>query len=475
MFLIFGKMIGTSIEDHGHELIVLEEVSPFEDYEIEDHEDQGESVDEERKKAEQKTKRKFEGVFKWPQLIRRYSKILRKDPVEAFIQSTKIFEIWMLSELIDNHDNCSKVIEEISPDLIVIDAYYIPPCVVNSRVPWVRLYSANPLMLAQSKLPGGLKPPPMCGFSLYDKKTRLTIKDEQPERWEQILAKWKEAAEKIVDAISSSGQTFNDFLKANGCAPLAPGQQAHDSPHLNLYMFPKELDYDQDDDLLEYPTRWVRCDSLVRQLSEPGSRESKEFAEWREILDLRARGKQKVVFFSLGSLASGDHKLMARYVDYLRQDQSRLYVVSKGVNGDEYELPEGNMVGANYLPQTLVLEKADLAIIHGGNNSVTECLYYGKPMIVLPVFSDQLDNAQRIEDLKYGYRLDVHQCSQKQLLDTIDRILNDEEMIQRVASVGARMRSRDNLAMIMELLTELTTDGSLDEKSIRDYRSKSSD
>jgi UDP:flavonoid glycosyltransferase YjiC (YdhE family) len=77
--------------------------------------------------------------------------------------------------------------------------------------------------------------------------------------------------------------------------------------------------------------------------------------------------------------------------------------VSKGPLHAELDLPD-NMRGAEFLPQTSILPLADLVITHGGNNTTTEAPHFGKPMVCLPLFWDQYDNAQRVAELGYGVR-----------------------------------------------------------------------
>ncbi len=149
------------------------------------------------------------------------------------------------------------------------------------------------------------------------------------------------------------------------------------------------------------------------------------------------------MYLSLGSLGSADVELMRRLVDELSQTRHR-YIVSTGPRHAEYELAP-NMWGAEFLPQTQVLPLVDLVITHGGNNTVTESFHFGKPMIVLPIFWDQHDNAQRVAETGYGTRLDTYACAGDELRRAVDRAFEDGELRARMGRAAAVIRSRDGL------------------------------
>src|SRR5258705_12403657 len=104
------------------------------------------------------------------------------------------------------------------------------------------------------------------------------------------------------------------------------------------------------------------------------------------------------------------------------------------------------MWGAEYLPQTKLIPLVDLVITHGGNNTTTEAFHFGKPMVVLPLFWDQYDNAQRVDETGYGVRLATYAFEDDELTGAIDRLLGDEALRARMSGIGAEIRARDRVA-----------------------------
>ena len=164
-----------------------------------------------------------------------------------------------------------------------------------------------------------------------------------------------------------------------------------------------------------------------------------------------------LVYLSLGSLASGDVELMQGLIDSLADTPYRV-IVSKGPQHEELELAD-NMTGAEFLPQASILPQVDLVITHGGNNTVTESLYYGKPMVVLPVFWDQYDNAQRIHETGFGIRLDTYGHEPAELRAAVDRLLADEALRGRLAALSRRLQAAPGTERAADLIEQLALTG----------------
>jgi MGT family glycosyltransferase len=130
------------------------------------------------------------------------------------------------------------------------------------------------------------------------------------------------------------------------------------------------------------------------------------------------------------------------------------YIVSKGPRADEFDLPD-NMWGEARIPQTSIIPSCDLVITHGGNNTTTEAFHFGKPMIVLPLFWDQYDNAQRVDELGYGVRLDTYAFADDELRGAVDRLLADRDLRTRMAAAGERIRAADGKRVAADLIEQL--------------------
>ena len=177
-------------------------------------------------------------------------------------------------------------------------------------------------------------------------------------------------------------------------------------------------------------------------------------AEWSIPSELADRSGS-LIYVSLGSLGSGDVPLMKELVAALADTPQR-YIVSKGPQHAEYELAE-NMVGEEFLPQVSVLPEVDLVITHGGNNTTTESLHFGKPMILLPIFWDQHDNAQRIDETGFGTRLPTYSFDRRDLWEAIDRLLADSDLRARLDGVSQRLQASPGNERAAELIERLAT------------------
>ncbi len=353
----------------------------------------------------------------WIDFIRDTSPVFRTPTIEqltGFIQPT-----WQA--LIDGAMYCEPHLREIiarqQPDVIIEDNVNAFPALVTAGVPFVRSVSCQPL-----EMKGPDIPPLFSGYPSDDRS-----------QWGDFRAEYDRTHREMWSA-------YNEWVQSCGAPPLADLEFIHEGA-LNLYLYPEVADYT---DRRPLGANWHRLDSSVRATDAPF-----ELPEHLRSTDPTS----KLVYLSLGSLGSADVGLMQRLVGVLGRTHHR-FIVSKGPLADEYDLPS-NMWGAAQVPQTNVLPLVDLVITHGGNNTTTEAFHFGKPMILLPLFWDQYDNAQRVHELGYGRRLDTYGFADDELTGALEALLADTGLAARMAANAQVIRGRSGTVRAADLIEGL--------------------
>jgi MGT family glycosyltransferase len=355
----------------------------------------------------------------WKDFIRDTAPVFRKPTIEQlgeFIQPT-----WQA--LLDGsryvNPRLEEIIAELDPDVICEDNVPAFPALPASGRPWVRIVSCNPLEIRDPAIP-----PVFSGYPAGDESG------------------WAEFGAEYERTHRAMWAEFDAFVQDTGAPPLPDLEFIHASPYLNLYVYPAEADYSRRH-LLD--RSWHRVESCVRASD----------ASF-EIPDQLRAGEGGLIYLSLGSLGSADVDLMRRLVDVLGRTKHR-YIVSKGPQADLYELAE-NMWGEEFVPQPSVLPQVDLVITHGGNNTTTECFHFGKPMIALPLFWDQYDNAQRIDETGFGARLRTYDFEDDELSAAVDRLLADGDLRGRMAAIAQRLQAGPGTVRAADLIERVAAD-----------------
>jgi MGT family glycosyltransferase len=348
----------------------------------------------------------------WKDFIHETAPVFRKPTIEQlgdFIAPT-------FGALVDGakyvDERLLEIIDEVQPDVIVEDNVVSFPALSACGRPWVRIVSCNPAELKDPAVP-----PTFSGYPSHEHESWAAYWDEYRRVHAELHA------------------DFDEFCRERGAPPLPELEFVHTSPWLNLWIYPDEVDYPRSTPL---DHTWHNLEASVRTTDAP----------WEP-----PAGDGPLVYLSLGSLASGDVELMRGLIGSLADSRYRV-VVSKGPQHEELELA-GNMVGEEFLPQTSILPHVDAVITHGGNNTVTESLYFGKPIVLLPVFWDQYDNAQRMEETGFGIRLDTYGHAPKELATAVERLLADAEMGERLGTLSRRLQAAPGTERAADLIEGL--------------------
>jgi UDP:flavonoid glycosyltransferase YjiC (YdhE family) len=229
-------------------------------------------------------------------------------------------------------------------------------------------------------------------------------------------------------------------------APHLPSSTSAFGEHgdLLLYNYPGEL-VDPAREALLPPHVWLG--SAVR--AEPVDA---EVAAW-----LAAPHPAPFVYVSFGSFLSVRSDVLGRVAEALRRVGVRAAIaLGSGARADLGEVPADWLV-REFLPQVTLLDAAAAAVTHGGNNSVTEAMTAGVPVVVLPFSTDQFAGAAALERTGVGVALAPNTATVDELVEALRHVLDlptrDPGAAARLAGLASSLRETPGGARAHAALT----------------------
>ncbi|XP_044158733.1 UDP-glucuronosyltransferase 1-2-like isoform X4 [Bufo gargarizans] len=153
---------------------------------------------------------------------------------------------------------------------------------------------------------------------------------------------------------------------------------------------------------------------------------------------VNSSGEHGFVVFSLGSMVS--EIPMDKAMDMAEAFRSIPQTVIWRYTGKVPSNLGSNTHLVKWLPQNDLLAhpKARAFITHAGSHGIYEGICNAVPMVMLPLFGDQMDNAKRMESRGAGVTLNVLDMTPEDLINALDSVINKpsyKENVQRLSAL----------------------------------------
>ncbi|MEJ8572036.1 glycosyltransferase [Microbaculum marinum] len=357
----------------------------------------------------------------WQDFINGHIPNFRKAPIDQIDNYVK--DCW--EAIVDSAKWAEKdlpgILAKLKPDVVCVDNVVLFPAIKryakeNGKA-WVRIISCS-----ENEIEDEAIPPHLSGCGEKDTACHEAFRN-----------RFNEVIKPIHD-------DFNAFLKECGEPEYPLGTFCEASPHMNLLLYPEPVKFDRAIPL--NPVQFQYLEGCVRQ-DEP-----------YEVPNFETNNDRPLLYVSFGSLGAGDSDLLKRIIDAVGKMPVRA-LVNVGDYADRYSDLPGNVIIGGWFPQPSVIPQVDAVIHHGGNNSFTECLYFGKPAIIMPYVWDGHDNATRVQETGHGYKLDRYEWTEQDLAAKIVSMLSDAKMQARLKATSEHMQSRHGPTKAAGILDKL--------------------
>jgi UDP:flavonoid glycosyltransferase YjiC (YdhE family) len=231
--------------------------------------------------------------------------------------------------------------------------------------------------------------------------------------------------------------------RAEGLPPDPKGDALRGSPYLSV--FPRTLDEgEQPDDHRFRDPAW----------EEP----AKELPDWWP-----GREEEPLVYVTFGSVAGSFPQALPAYGVVLSAVAGLpvrvLLTVGRDLDVDALPDVPGNVHVESWVPQQDVLAHASAAVVHGGSGSTLGALSAGVPLVVVPLFADQPQNARRVAEVGAGLAVEPNRddipATIAPLRAAIETVLSEPSYDERADALAAELRAEPPVGEAVDLLQRL--------------------
>ena len=156
-------------------------------------------------------------------------------------------------------------------------------------------------------------------------------------------------------------------------------------------------------------------------------------------------------YVSFGSFLSARTDVLRRIADAIRFLGWDAVIAAGTTDPQRLGRFPSSWIVREHLPQVTALEVCDIVVCHGGNNTVTEALTAGLPVLAAPFSTDQFAGAEDLRRAGLGDAFDPNAATGEEIAAGLLSLL-DGDAVDRAAALGAELRRNPGAELAADIL-----------------------
>ncbi|MFE3774639.1 glycosyltransferase [Streptomyces sp. NPDC059122] len=340
------------------------------------------------------------------------------------------------------------IVDEVQPALMVIDCIsgFGIELAISRGIPFVLSVPFAPSNVLTAFTPFGKGYTPW-GFPVPH--TGLPYRMTLAQQISNQLFKWRTLALFLAPRMSKVVAQDTRRRKEHGLSSMSPMERI-ESAELVLCNSIAELDYP-----VRIPSQMRLVGTMVPPL--PEAPDDEELSTWLD-------AQTSVVYAGFGTITRLTRDQVSSMVEVARRLEGRHQVLWKLPSEQQHLLPPketlpGNLRIESWVPSQLdVLAHPNVKVFftHAGGNGYNEGMYFGKPLVVRPLWVDCYDQAVRGRDFGISLTLDQpRDMDVNDVVDKLSRVLETPSFRRNAERLGALQRAAGGRAAAADLILGL--------------------